>query len=176
MQPQTINIKCPSCGVVLRVTNSKNEPEKRFSCPKCGKRIVVPFYRLKVEDGETQLDGNPVAQSTQLGDANLQQSCHLICNGVEYPLPIGRNVVGRKASSSSADIQIETLDKFMSREHMIINVRRLPDGGIKVDVSNHKNKNSTRINDLLLQSGDAIVLHDGDKLQAGSTVMTFHIE
>ena len=99
-----------------------------------------------------------------------------MCKGIEYPLPIGRNVVGRKASSSSADIQIETEDKFMSREHMIINVRRLPDGGIKVDVSNHKNKNSTRINDLLLQSGDAIVLHDGDKLQAGSTVMTFHIK
>lgn len=176
MLPQTINIKCPSCGVVLRVTNSRNESEKRFSCPKCGKRIVVPFYRLKAEDGETQLDGTPGAQSTQLGNANMQQSCHLICNGVEYALPIGRNIVGRKASSSGADIQIETDDKYMSREHMVINVRRLPDGGIKVDVSNHKNKNSTRVNDLLLQSGDAIVLHDGDTIQMGSTIMAFHIK
>ena len=176
MLPQTINIKCPSCGVVLRVTNSKNEAEKHFSCPKCGKRIVVPFYKLRVEDGETQLDGNPVAQATQIGNANMQESCHLTCNGKDYPLPIGRNVVGRKASTSSADVQVETDDKFMSREHMVINVRRLPDGGIKVDVSNYKNKNSTRVNDLLLQSGDAIVLHDGDTIQMGSTIMAFHIK
>ena len=41
MTPLTINIKCPACGVILRVTNSKNEYEKRFSCPNCGKHIVV---------------------------------------------------------------------------------------------------------------------------------------
>ena len=175
MTPLTINIKCPGCGVILRVTNSKNEDEKRFACPKCGKHIVVPFYKLKQDDGETQLDGKPGAQATQLGGANIdQKSCYLECNGKSYELSIGRNSVGRKAITSTADVQIETDDRFLSREHMVINVRRLPDGGVKVDISNDKNKNVTRINDMILEQGDAIVLHDGDTIAIGATIMTFH--
>ena len=75
--PQTINIKCPGCGVVLRVTNSKDEAEKRIACPKCGKRLIVPFYKLKPEDGETQLDGKEGSQSTQMcGDDLLHRQQH----------------------------------------------------------------------------------------------------
>ena len=76
--------------------------------------------------------------------------------------------------TSSADIQIDTDDRFFSREHMLINVRRLPDGGIKVDVSNYKNKNATYVNNNLLEQGDAIVLHDGDKILVGASTLTFH--
>ena len=175
MTPLTINIKCPACGVILRVTNSKNEDEKRFACPKCGKHIVVPFYKLKQDDGETQLDGNPGAQATQIGGTNVDnKSCYLECDGKNYVLAIGRNTVGRKAITSNADVQIDTDDRFFSREHMVINVRRLADGGVKVDVSNDKNKNATRVNDLLLEQGDAIVLHDGDVISIGETKLTFH--
>ena len=175
MTPLTVNIKCPGCGVILRVTNSKNEAEKRFSCPNCGKHIVIPFYKIKPEDGETQLDGQPGAQSTQVASQNVEQKlCYLLCNGKKYELAIGCNSVGRRAMSSNADVQIDTDDMFFSREHMLINVRRLPDGGIKVDVSNHKNKNATRVNDFVLEQGDAIVLHDGDKILIGNTTLTFH--
>ena len=174
MIPQTINIKCPSCGVILSVTNSKNEDEKRFACPKCGKRLVVPFYRLKHEDGETQLDGKSGSQATQMCGDEIQQSCYLECKGQQYELSIGGNIIGRKADTSAADVQIETVDMFMSREHAVVNVRRLPNGGLKVDVTNHKNKNSTKINGILLQDGDAIVLHDGDTIELGKTKLTFH--
>ena len=136
--PQTINIKCPGCGVVLRVTNSKDEAEKRIACPK------------------------------------LLQSCYLLFEGKEYELSIGSNTVGRSASTSIADVQIETDDLFMSREHAVINVRRLPNGGLKIDISNFKNKNTTKVNDYRLESDDAIVLHDGDTVEMGSTSMTFH--
>ena len=102
--PQTINIKCPGCEVVLRVTNSKDEPEKRFACPKCGKRIVVPFYKLKPEDGETQLDGKEGSQSTQMCGDDILQSCYLLHEGKQYDLAIGSNTVGRLASTSIADV------------------------------------------------------------------------
>lgn len=172
--PQTINIKCPGCGVVLRVTNSKDEAEKRIACPKCGKRLIVPFYKLKPEDGETQLDGKEGSQSTQMCGDDLLQSCYLLFEGKEYELSIGSNTVGRLASTSIADVQIETDDLFMSREHAVINVRRLPNGGLKIDISNFKNKNTTKVNDYRLESDDAIVLHDGDTVEMGSTSMTFH--
>ena len=86
----------------------------------------------------------------------------------------GSNSVGRKANSSQADVQIDTEDRYMSRQHVVINVRRLPDGSIKCDISNDKNKNATRINGAQLLQGDAIVLHDGDRIQMGETSVTFH--
>ena len=98
-----------------------------------------------------------------------------MCNGMRYDLPIGCNIIGRKAMSSGADVQIDTDDRFLSREHMTINVRRLPDGGIKVDVSNYKNKNVTTVNDTPLGQDDAIVLHNGDTIHIGKTSMTFHM-
>jgi hypothetical protein len=176
MTPQTINIKCPSCGVVLKVTNSKNEPVKRFACPKCAKPILVPFYKLRPEDGETQMDGKGEAQSTQLASSELQQSCNLTCGGKEYELAIGSYSIGRQAVTSTADIQIDTDDLYMSREHAMMNVRRLADGGIKVDISNLKNKNTTLVNDYMLQPGDAIVVHDGDTIKMGNTIVTVHIK
>ena len=172
--PQTINIKCPGCGVVLRVTNSKDEPEKRFACPKCGKRIVVPFYKLKPEDGETQLDGKGGSQSTQLCGDDIMQSCFLLHEGKEYELTIGSNTVGRLATTSIADVQIDSDDLFMSREHAVVNVRRLPNGSLKIDISNFKNKNTTKVNGLLLEHDDAIVLHDGDTIEMGNTSLSFH--
>lgn len=36
-------IKCPSCGVVLGVKNSKNEAVKKITCPQCKKSLAVSF-------------------------------------------------------------------------------------------------------------------------------------
>ena len=40
---QVKRIKCPSCGVVLDVTNSKNESVKQITCPKCKAVLEVKF-------------------------------------------------------------------------------------------------------------------------------------
>jgi DNA-directed RNA polymerase subunit RPC12/RpoP len=36
-------IKCPSCGAVLQVKNSKNEAVKQITCPNCKHRLAVSF-------------------------------------------------------------------------------------------------------------------------------------
>ena len=38
-----LRIKCPSCGVVLEVKNSRQEATKRIVCPKCKKALAVDF-------------------------------------------------------------------------------------------------------------------------------------
>ena len=40
---ETLRIKCPSCGVILEVKNSKQETVKKISCPNCHKRLAVTF-------------------------------------------------------------------------------------------------------------------------------------
>lgn len=40
---EELRIKCPSCGVILDVRNSKNEAVKRITCPNCKKHLAVTF-------------------------------------------------------------------------------------------------------------------------------------
>ena len=41
---EELRIKCPSCGIVLAVRNSKNEAVKRITCPNCKKQLAVTFH------------------------------------------------------------------------------------------------------------------------------------
>ena len=41
---EELRIKCPSCGIVLEVRNSKNESVKRITCPNCKKQLAVTFH------------------------------------------------------------------------------------------------------------------------------------
>ncbi len=175
MEHQTVEISCPQCHVRLSVTNSKNEAVKRIKCPNCGKQIDIRFKRSVQEDGATQLGGVPTGGETQLGGAVVHpMSCHLMLNGKKYDLQIGRNTIGRKAKTSNADVQLETDDLYMSRQHAIINVRRLPNGGITTSITNDQNKNATLVNGMELAKADEIVLNDGDQIKMGETTVTFH--
>lgn len=40
---ETLRIKCPSCGIVLEVRNSKNEKVKNIACPNCHKQLAITF-------------------------------------------------------------------------------------------------------------------------------------
>lgn len=40
---EELRIKCPSCGIILDVRNSKNEAVKRIVCPHCKKQLAVTF-------------------------------------------------------------------------------------------------------------------------------------
>lgn len=40
---ESLRIKCPSCGVILDVRNSKNEAVKKIACPNCKKQLAVTF-------------------------------------------------------------------------------------------------------------------------------------
>ena len=40
---EQLRIKCPSCGIILDVRNSKHEAVKRITCPNCKKTLAVDF-------------------------------------------------------------------------------------------------------------------------------------
>ena len=175
MEHQTVEISCPQCHVRLSVTNSKNEAIKRIKCPNCGKQIDIRFKRPVREDGATVLGGIPTGGETQLGPVSVsRKKAYLEFNGVRYNLEIGRNTIGRKAKTSNADVQLDTSDLYMSRQHAIINVRRMPDGSIKSDIANDKNKNATLVNGIEIMPNDILVLQDGATIKMGHTTVTFH--
>lgn len=52
---KTLRIKCPSCGVILEVRNSKDEAVKRITCPNCKKQLAVTFADAPKSDSSVNV-------------------------------------------------------------------------------------------------------------------------
>ena len=178
---QVKRIQCPQCSVVLDVKNSKNETVKQITCPSCKAVLQVKFpaqqepltantyyappQKPAADNGATQL----AAPTHKTYQAYLQYADHT------YPLAKGQNIIGRKGSTSKATVQIDTDDRYMSRQHISITVTTLPDGNVKAVLSNYQNKNLTTIDEQEIETGDAIRLADGNRIKMGHTTVTFKL-
>ena len=197
---QIKRIKCPNCGVVLEVKNSKNETIKQITCPQCKSVLQVKFApqqepieaktfiaprpnfsddgatQLAGGDGETQLAGDSYA-ATQLGVSPIKENAKakLLYGGESYELEEGQNIVGRHGQTSRATVQINTADRYMSRQHCSITVKTLPDGTKKAVLSNYQNKNLTTVDGQEIETGDEIRLTDGNSITMGHTTVTFKL-
>ncbi|MBQ9229889.1 MAG: FHA domain-containing protein [Prevotella sp.] len=188
---QTKRVKCPKCGVVLDVKNSKNETVKLINCPQCKTVLQVKFeqqqepleahtyyapQRPPADNGETQLEAGLLG-ATQFFSPSQQKSAtaKLLFGGIAYPLEEGQNIVGRKGNTSKATVQIETADRYMSRQHAAITVSILPNNTLKAVLSNYQNKNLTSVDGQPIESGDSIRLTDGNTITMGRTTITFKL-
>lgn len=197
---QVKRIKCPNCGVVLDVQNSKNESVKQITCPKCKSVLQVKFPPQQEpmeaetyiapkpnysDDGATQLAGgygetqltNGGYATTQLGLSPIKENtkAKLLYGGESYELEEGQNIVGRHGQTSKATVQINTADRYMSRQHCSIIVKTLPDGTKKAVLSNYQNKNLTTVDGQEIETGDEIRLSDGNNITMGHTTITFKL-
>ena len=192
---QTKRIECPKCHAVLDVKNSMNESVKRIVCPSCKAPLQVRFETQQeppqepltahtflekppksADDGSTQLAGG-LSGATQLVSPSSKPRLHakLMFGGVSYPLEEGQNIVGRKGTTSKATVQIDTADRYMSRQHCSITVTTLSDGTKKAVLSNYQNKNQTTIDGQPIETGDTIRLTDGNSITMGHTTITFKL-
>ena len=58
---------------------------------------------------------------------------------------------------------------ILSRQHLMLNLYRLPDGRMSITVKNHMNINRTLVNDMPLDAG-TLVVTNGDTITLGDTV------
>ena len=201
MNMQSKLVKCPNCNAKLNVQNSKNEEEKLIKCKNCGIPLKVIFAPQQaplvahtyiappknppVDGGATQLAGGnngatilggAMSGATQLGPSPKKESSpRLVFNDLPYFLKEGQNIIGRKANTSKATVQIDTADRYMSRQHCAIKVTTLPDGTKKVVLSNYQNKNRTIVDGQEIATGDEIRLIDGDRITMGHTTIIFKL-
>lgn len=194
-----IKIKCPSCGKVLRLLDSPNVNNNSFTCPACNEKHKVGNCQRLVEKpkpqqpaGEETQYGPTVRQAgsgeetqyapsgystsgeeTQIYSAPKTNVGSLVDNlGRTYKLSLGINTIGRKATTSSATVQIDTTDKTMSRSHAVIEVRNA--GGQMIHIlKNGANKNPSYHKGSLIGPSDQMILNNGDKVKFGSTELTF---
>lgn len=187
-------IKCPNCGVVLDVKNSKDEAIKIITCPQCKAKLSVRFKRQEsrstlesptfypdnqhapANNGETLLSGGKNIKGKTIlvsSKTGISKNAYLKVDNKEYPLNIGENIIGRKAPNSKATVQIDTDDHYMSRQHAKIIVTKMPDGKLRAVISNDHNKNISTIDGQDLLQGDEIVLNVGDIIVMGNTSITY---
>lgn len=186
MPVQTKRVKCPGCNAVLEVKNTKGEAEKIITCPGCKAQLRVHFPPImdavEVGAGHAPASGNTIIAghgAAHHGDTELTKHqtahCHpaLLLNGQRFPLATGTNIVGRKAQSSTASVQLPTGDAYMSRQHIRITITPLPDGSVQAMLSNYKNMNPTSVNDQQLTNSDEIVLQSGYRIRMGATTVEY---
>ena len=190
---ETKKIKCPSCGVLLDVRNSQNEAVKMITCPQCKTQLRVMFSQQHAatpqSSGETQYVGNrdngetryvghssfpSQSDDTILADKKEVTPGYLLYGGQKYPLGFGNNVIGRKATTSQATVQIATDDRYMSRQHLAIQVIKASTDKVRVVVSNYHNKNASYVNGQLLNEGDQLILTEGSIIKMGNTTVVYH--
>ncbi len=182
-----IKIGCPNCGAVLAVKNMPGIENKSVTCPICKKTSPFTSYKLKTaaadeeEDhtryaGESDSNGTASAPSAGTGENFTLGKLNVLGTSLSFQLLTGRNVIGRKAEGSRANMQIPCLNRRMSREHLVVEVKKIQGAGFVHYVSLNKEQvNPTFIDGNPLEYGDKIVLKDGDIIKLPDTEIRFEI-
>lgn len=168
-----ITIICPSCRNKLSFTEVSGYRDMLVTCPVCGyKAKAGVFMSSGINSCGTNTGGAPTEllnsdKPRQTGTAYIR----LVAGGRKFPLAKGHNIIGRKATTGNADIQIEG-DMYMSRSHVRIDV--IPEIGEYrlVEISS---KNIVQLNNKPLNRGDIVLLHSGDRLIFGKTEVIFEL-
>ena len=184
---------CPSCKAILEMEYVPELENKKLRCPKCGgiktfsAYIPFPAYEDETELGKVLHFGpaglpgqqSPMDDSTDFVRQPISiQIGSLIVPGVDEPvqLQMGRNIIGRAASTSKATIQIRDSTRTMSREHYYIDVIQ-QSGNVSHLLSIAPNTvNATELNGVKLDKADKLVLHDGNKIRSGKVEVKFVIK
>ncbi|MBQ0047013.1 MAG: FHA domain-containing protein [Prevotellaceae bacterium] len=193
-----IYIKCPHCGKVIGVVDNPNINNATFPCPVCKEKLkvgdckrVVIVSKTKTSSEETQYgssSGNaskaeetqyaqpsmPKGEETQFVGSNQPMKIGTLVDnyGTSYQLQSGINTIGRKAASSTASVQINVEDRYMSRSHAIIEVKNAGGQALHI-LRNGANKNPSYFNGTLVGDGDQLILNNGDRIKLGMTELIF---
>lgn len=151
-------IKCPKCSAIITLKTQSELKGKMIKCPACKEIQMFESYKTTTDND----------YHTEVGEFDnfIIGELHVVNARLEpFKLKIGRNVIGRKADSSKADIQLPVnMGKSrISREHIVIDVNKVIGIGYVHSVSLYKEKvNDTYINNEKLLAEDSLILSDGD--------------
>lgn len=163
-----IFIVCPECRQQLSFNEVPGYQNMVVECPRCHFKANASVYQSGAhargaqgaDDMATQLVGGQ-ASALDAGQIRVKNTDESV------PLQPGSNVIGRRAKSGTADIQISD-DPYMSRRHVQIDVVKKP-GGYAHHLVEINSKNVVKLNGAPINRGDILVLKFGDVLTLGAT-------
>jgi len=176
-------IYCPSCKTGLQVSSLHQGVVK---CPQCGFSDDVARYPttppLSSASQQPELQGEATVLPDSLKKTDRQQNlgCLVLiegdCRPARIVLKAGKNTLGRKSQSSSSSIQLETNDGYMSKNHALIEVATKTNGSLEYLLSDNGSSNGTFHNEERIESGDVMLLKQGDTVRLGHTTYRFTFE
>lgn len=193
MNQDVIKIRCPHCGAQLSVKNQPGIEGKSVTCPICKQKSPFTAFKkvnIAQQDPGTDLPGQGAnggnSDATQFdgrnGGAANQLRCECVgklfvnSTGQTFTLKPGRNVIGRKAQASSANIQIDTGEgRRMSREHIVIDVRTVGNHTLFVASLYKEHVNATSIGQEPMVFGDEVILKAGSVIHLPDADLTFNV-
>ena len=163
-----IFIVCPECHQQLSFNEVPGYQNMVVECPKCHFKANASVYQSGsqargghgADEMPTQLVFAP-RSSTDIGQIRV-----ISTNEIQW-LKVGNNVIGRRASTGTADIKISN-DMYMSRRHVQIDVVKKP-MGYEHRLVEIGSTNIIELNHKSINRGDIIVLKFGDILTLGKT-------
>lgn len=176
---EIMKIKCPNCSAIMTVKVHTGMENIMMKCPVCQEKAPFSSYKKETKDKDDSTEyasDNTTIPMTELGDDIkfiIGELTILDSHLDPFKLKPGRNIIGRKANSSKADIQIPLKDNqlHISREHLIIDVKRVDKIGYIHNISLYKDKvNDTFINDEKICYLDSLRLTHGDIIKLPDNV------
>lgn len=190
MEIEIRKIKCPCCGAVLTIKKIPGIEGKNIKCPICSSSSPYKNYKdinvAQIPNSEcTQCPSGSSSDMQRKEETQLNLSQNftygeltvLNSNVPKLRLKTGKIIIGRKANSSVADFQIPTDgSNRMSKEHLVIEVKKVPQRGIVHYISLYKERvNDTFLNNEKMVYGDCVVLKNGDLIKLPDATLKFEI-
>ncbi|MBO5428129.1 MAG: FHA domain-containing protein [Prevotella sp.] len=169
---------CPHCKATIRIKSPAKSGRYKYTCTKCGKPFAVAFDGEKQEQHDSEPDTH-VTRKLEDRDRYrtigglVERRQGLFGKNKVWPLAEGKQTIGRESVNSPSDIMFN--DVCMSRQSVELNVERHQDttGQCFVYVLTVKRqKNPILHNNEPLSDGEEIILHIGDTITLGQTVLT----
>ncbi|MBD5360463.1 MAG: FHA domain-containing protein [Bacteroides sp.] len=163
-----IFIVCPECHQQLSFNEVPGYQNMVVECPKCHFKANASVYQGGMQaqgahgadEMPTQLVMPPRSAAT-IGQIRVKST-----NEIQY-LKAGKNIIGRRAKTGTADIRIST-DIYMSRQHVLIDVVEKGDG-YEHRLVEINSKNIVKLNGKPVNRGDILLLKFGDTMTLGMT-------
>lgn len=180
---EIIKIGCPVCGSVLSVLDQPGIASKFVTCPVCKNKSPFPAFKRILNKEEHTEYPEEETMPYYPEDTDFRNGINYTVGkllipalNLSFQLKPGKNIIGRKASASSATCQIPCETKRMSREHLVIEIKKIPGKGFVHYASLYKDKvNATFIGQNKLEFGDCIVLNPGDIIKLSDVEARFVI-
>ena len=183
MEQNIIKIKCPFCGTVFSVQDVPGLYAKSTTCPVCKQKSAIKDFKRvadrQAEKTEYPTNGHVSEEKTEYAPTDNDKTqvgkspfdnlvlgqLKVLPSGPSFQLRPGQNVVGRKVvNPPHADFQIPTVVNRMSRQHLLVEVKKVPGKGFVHYVSLYGQRaNATFVGNNQLEVGDCVVLNDGDR-------------
>ena len=158
-------VTCPSCNARLRFNEKALSSDNlSIQCVRCHELIPIVLPSGSAPDFEEQ---TLIHLPAEVGWIIVHDEYTEVQT---LPLTLGVQTIGRASVSKPCEVMIHTQDRYMSRQHLTIEVIKTKEGSYKYWLSEHPScTNPTFINTHPLQKSTTLEIIDGATLQLGKT-------